>query len=431
MVTSSPSGRLKIAYAIQNVGGIDFRVDIGDTVPVKQSLLGLQRRGHQIRVFRLAKQQLLTFSPESFQSVRSLPGGVTDGRLFHVLERAGRRLQKILGIPYYAVLDSYRFYSGCVRAFPGYDLCHEHNGLFCIGAAMAARRLGLPYVLTFSADLFLERELLGRPLRGLHARAAAAEARYTYRLARAVICVSNPARDHLVERWQVDPEKIHVLPNGVDTDVFVPAGPPDPALRQKYGLEGARVIAFAGGFQPWHGLDLLVRSFAKVLNEIPDARLLLIGDGRARRQVEAEILRSGVGDRVVITGLVPQEQVPPLLALADVAVLPYPELPNELWFSPLKLYEYMAAGSAIVASGAGQIAEVVKDGYNGVLVNPGDVGGLTRALIGVLNDPELRRSLGRNARKQAVERHSWDQYVDRLEGVYDRALRTTWNLSEN
>jgi glycosyltransferase involved in cell wall biosynthesis len=189
-------------------------------------------------------------------------------------------------------------------------------------------------------------------------------------------------------------------------------------MREKLDFGNAPVIAFVGGFQLWHGLDLLVESFARVLTECPQAKLLLVGDGPAREVVEAQIAKFELGNSVVITGLIPQSQVPKMLAVADIAVIPYPELPQELWFSPLKLYEYMAAGKAIVASNAGQIAEVIQNGQNGLLVESGDVEGLGNAIVALIKNPIERERLGNNAKQQALEQHSWKQYIRRLEEIY-------------
>jgi glycosyltransferase involved in cell wall biosynthesis len=95
-----------------------------------------------------------------------------------------------------------------------------------------------------------------------------------------------------------------------------------------------------------------------------------------------------------------------------------------MWFSPLKMYEYMSAGKAIVASRSGQIAEVIKNGYNGVLVEPGNTRNLSDTIVHLLKDDEKRSHLGFNARQQAVEKHSWDQYVNRLEEVYLSVLES-------
>jgi glycosyltransferase involved in cell wall biosynthesis len=409
---------LRIAYAIQNVGGIDFSQDVGDTVPVKHTLAGLRRAGHHVSCLQLRGQQVVAFDDVNQpDDVRQMSVGLSDTRPFRKIEAAMRRLQRTIGLPYFAVADSYRFYESCKRVLPGYDLCHEHNGLFCVGTAVACRQLGLPYVLTFSADPLFERALGGRGLRGAHRWLAAREAKFTYQLASKIICVSEPARQHLITTWQVDPAKVVVMPNGVDLDLFKPNYDPHP-VRAEIGLNGEPVIGFVGGFQHWHGLDRLVESFAGILKDVPDAKLLLVGDGRARPAVEEKITELNLESAVIITGLLPQDRVPQLLAAIDIAVLPYPQLPRELWFSPLKLYEYMAAGKAIVASSSGQIAEVIEDGHTGFLVEAGNVTELAQAILKLLQEPDERLRLGHNARQQAVVRHSWDQYIKRLEEIY-------------
>ncbi|HNB50460.1 MAG TPA: glycosyltransferase family 4 protein [Anaerolineales bacterium] len=419
---SSAKSRLRIAYAIQNIGGIDFSQDIGDTVPVKQSLLGLQRIGHEVHCYRLRKRDIIRYDDVSKpDEMHNAPVGFSGTAPFKAVESGVRRFQKTLKLPYYALFDAYRFYEASVRFLPQHDLCHEHNGLFCIGAAMASKRLGKPYVLTFSADLFLERAFVGHPLKGFHAKVAAWQSRYTYQLAKKILCVSEAAKQHLVSAWQVNPEKIVVMPNGVDIQLFKPENP-DEELQTSLGLNGHQVISFVGGFQPWHGLEILVESFAQCLKEAPNTKLLLVGDGRAREQAEWAIRKFGVASHVIITGFVPQQKVPNYLSVSDMAVMPYPELPKELWFSPLKMYEYMSAGKAIVASRAGQIAEVIQDGVNGVLVEPGNVDDLARTMLRLLKNPEERHRLGATARQQAVESHSWEQYVRKLESVYYEAL---------
>ena len=415
---NSASEPLRIAYAIQNVGGIDFTKGIGDAVPVKYTLRGLRQVGHDVSCFRLKGRSVVgTDDVCNLEQEWAAPLGLTGSKAFMMFESGVRRVQGELGRSYYAIFDTFRFYEACCRCLPQYDLCHEHNGLFSAGAALACKRLGIPYVLTFSADPLLEAELVGNPLRGIHAQVAAWEAKLTYRTAKKIICVSEPAKKHLVESWKVEPTKIVVMPNGVDIELFGSDYDPRPT-RAELGLDGAPVISFVGGFQHWHGLDRLAESFAKVLPEVPQARLLLIGDGPARASIERRITELGIEAAVIITGLVPQSGVPKMLAIADIAVIPYPHLPKELWFSPLKLYEYMAAGKAIVASRAGQIAEVIQDGHNGLLVESGDVAALAQALLKLLKDPVKRERLGQNAREQAIRHHSWERYIKRLEDIY-------------
>jgi glycosyltransferase involved in cell wall biosynthesis len=414
--------KLRILYTIQNVGGIDFSQDVGDTVPVKQTLQGLQDAEHKVKCLKLEGNIPRLFEDvQSFENATDASSGLTGTPFFRGIEGGMRRLQGELGIPYFAFFDSYRFKEACSRLLSEFDICHEHNGLFCGGSAWACSRVGFPYVLTFSADPILELDLVGRPLKGIHAWVAREEAKFTYNTAQRIICVSDPAKQHLVDMWRVNPEKISVMSNGVDLTLFGAQYDPSP-VRSNYGLEGSPVVSFVGGFQPWHGIDLLVESFARILQEFPNCKLLLVGDGPDRINIERKIEELGISPNVIITGLVPQIQVPKILSTVDVAVIPYPELPKELWFSPLKLYEYMAAGKAIVASRSGQIADVIQDEYNGVLVKPGDVIGLADNIIKLLNNPDQRDWLGNNARQQAVERHSWEGYIRKLIELYQGVL---------
>lgn len=415
-------GRLRIAYAIQNVGGIDFRQDLGDTVPVKQTLMGLKRAGHEVSCLMLRGRSVVGLNNVlDLNDVWHSPKGLAGTRPFILFEGGIRRLQRELRMPYFAFFDTFRFYEACYRTLPRFDLCHEHNGLFYGGAALACLRLGKPYVLTLSADLFLERDQTGQPIHGLQRLVAAWEARYSYKLAKKIICVSEPARKHLIEYWRVDPDKIVVLPNGVDIDLFRPMDSAR-AIRSKIELGDGPVIGFVGNFHPWHGLDKLIESFSEIVNEFPNAKLLLVGDGRARSIVDRKIEQCGVRSSVIVTGVVSQACVPEYLSTIDITVLPYPRFKKELWFSPLKLYEYMASGKAIVASRSGQIAEVIENGRDGVLVEPGDTNDLTHAIRKLIRNPSEREWLGKNARFKAVNQHSWDHYIKRLEEVYQSVL---------
>jgi glycosyltransferase involved in cell wall biosynthesis len=389
---------LRIAYVIQNTG-FDLASDVGIPITVKYTLRGLRKARHSVSLLQLRSGRLVTGIDDisNPDTLWYAPLGLTGTRPFKLLESGVRRLQRELGLSYFAFFDSYRFYEACCRCLPKYDLCHEHNGLLSIGAALACVRKQIPYILTMDADPMLELAVLGKPLRGLQASVAAWEAG--------------------IEKGQVDPGKITVIPLGVNVELFTQ--PYDSqAARAQLGLPDTPVIMFVGSFQMWHGLDRLVESFAHVLQEFPEARLLLVGDGPARPVVEQKIAKLGIANGVNITGIVPHARVPEMLAAADVVAVPYPHLSKELWFSPLKLYEYMAAGKAIVASRAGQIAEVVQNGHTGILVEPGNVDDFAQAIIQLLKDRAERKRLGRNARQQAIERHSWEQYVRRLEEIY-------------
>lgn len=418
----SPSlGPLKIAYVIQNAAN-DLSSDVGQAALIKPTIRFLRKAGHTVELLKLNGTSVHWITDlQNVSEVRPAELGWSGRKPFRVLEGGIRRVQRELNLPYLALFDSYRFYEACFRTLPKFSICHEYGGLFSLGASLACRRLNIPHILHMDADSFVENAVKGSPITGLRKLAAARAARLTYRSADRIICVSGAAKKRLEVKWGVDPGKISVIPNGVDTKLFRPDLDPRPA-RARFDLGSGPVVAFVGAFQPWHGLEVLVDSFAEVRRMAPGARLLLVGDGLMRSSIEERVRGLGLADCVAITGVVSQREIPEILAAVDVAVAPYPKLPREMWFSPLKLYEYMACGKAIVASRSGQTGEVVRHGENGILVEPGNPADLSRALASLLASPAERSRLGVHARESAERFHSWELYVKRLEIVYSEIL---------
>jgi glycosyltransferase involved in cell wall biosynthesis len=141
-----------------------------------------------------------------------------------------------------------------------------------------------------------------------------------------------------------------------------------------------------------------------------------------RAAIERQIDECGLRQSVILTGKVDYQTIPEYLSAADICVALYPELPAEMWFSPLKLFEYMAAGKAIVASRVGQVAEVIEHNRSGMLADVGDIGGTAELIVSLLKDADKCRLLGMNAYQQALARHSWQRYAEGLENIYEAAL---------
>jgi glycosyltransferase involved in cell wall biosynthesis len=266
----------------------------------------------------------------------------------------------------------------------------------------------------------LELEYAGRPVNGLLRWRAERILRENLHLASAVVCVSEPARRQLLARWPVNASKVAVIPNGVDAERFRPDGVARARGRAAIGAGEEPILIFVGSFFDWHDVPTLLEAFVEVRARRRDIRLVLVGDGPTRAAMEARARDLGLSDATRFMGLVGHRVVPDLIAAADVAVAPYPAL--DLWHSPLKLYEYLASGATVVASRTGQVAEVIRDGENGLLVEPGNVPALASALFEVIGSPELRYRLGRQAREDAVRYHSWDRYLARLEDLFAEVI---------
>jgi glycosyltransferase involved in cell wall biosynthesis len=309
-------------------------------------------------------------------------------------------------------------------------LVYERHKLGSYVGAALSRRLGVPFVLEYNGSEVWVMRHWGRPLRYEHVAVAAEEA--SLRHAHLVVTVSQTLQDELVERG-VEPERVVWHPNGVDAERFDPArfGEDERhALRERYGIAQDAVLAtFVGTFGHWHGVEVLGRTIRLLAAREPErlahSRLhfLFVGDGLKMPEVRAEV--AGLQSLVTFAGLVPQDETPLHLTASDVLVSPHVPNPDGSPFfgSPTKLFEYMAAGKAIVASDLEQIGDVLRDGL-AVLVRPGDAEDLARGLLEVAEDGERRAELGRLARRRVLERYTWDHHVaailERLDAVVGR-----------
>src|SRR6266702_784702 len=202
--------------------------------------------------------------------------------------------------------------------------------------------------------------------------------------------------------------KIHVVPNGVSPRRFSPGLAP--ALPR---LAGAFTVGFVGTLKPWHGLSILVEAFAQLRRRHPQTRLLIVGDGPERDRLVADLAAAGLTEAVHLAGAVDASAVPGWLASMDVGVAPYPPLAH-FYFSPLRVYEYMAAGLPVVASRIGQLKSLIEEGRNGLLVTTGDAAGLAAALERLHSDPKLRARLGQAARTTVLKQYTWDAVAQRV-----------------
>jgi glycosyltransferase involved in cell wall biosynthesis len=284
-----------------------------------------------------------------------------------------------------------------------FDLVYERYSLWSHAGMNYAREVGIPGVLEVNAPLIEEQE----KYRGLIDRSAAERiARSCFEYANTLIAVSEGVADYL-EQFTEARGKIHVVPNGVNPARFqttrsVRSAPP-----------GIFTVGFVGTLKPWHGLEGLFESFTRLLVQHPQVRLLIVGDGPEAGKLHKRIASAGLDKIIEMTGAIRPEDIPQQLARMDVGVAPYPDDPD-FYFSPLKVYEYMAAGLPVVASRIGQLDGLVVHEQNGLLYKPGDSNGLSTALARLTENRAWARDLGKAARQSILAAHTWDDRIEQI-----------------
>jgi alpha-maltose-1-phosphate synthase len=206
-------------------------------------------------------------------------------------------------------------------------------------------------------------------------------------------------------------ERIVELPWGADVEHFrPPPAPPAPP---------ARVALFLGSFRAWHGVTDFVRAAVRLLEQGKDYRFLLVGDGPQRPQ--AEQMARPWADRFLFTGALPYEEVPGILHRATVGVAPFTTTPHPalhaagFFWSPLKVYEYMAAALPVVTTDLAPLNTIIRHGKEGLLYQENDTNDLSRAMAHLLDHPDEARTMGQQARQRVVNHYSWQSHCAELE----------------
>ncbi|MFH2002366.1 MAG: TIGR04063 family PEP-CTERM/XrtA system glycosyltransferase [Planctomycetota bacterium] len=317
-----------------------------------------------------------------------------------------------------------------------FDMIHAHSpALNGYPALRAARHLGIPLV--YEVRAFWEDA-------GMNLGTYSSEHSFKYRSVRrfetyvckkadAVTTICEGLKNDIINRG-VNEDKIFVIPNCVETERFMPLAR-NADLMKKHGLQPGKVMGFIGSFYEYEGLDLLIRSFAMIVKDHPDMKLVLVGDGYQgqREKLEALSRELGLGngsadaagrhDRVVFTGHVPHQEVRQYYSVMDFMVYPRKSLRITELVTPLKPLEAMSMEKIVLGSSVGGIAELIEEGVNGFLFKPDDCKALADTFLKIYSNPALIRKTGPRSRRYVQEHRNWESNIERYYEVYNRAGR--------
>jgi PEP-CTERM/exosortase A-associated glycosyltransferase len=309
------------------------------------------------------------------------------------------------------------------------DVLHAHSPVFNgVAALKAGLKIGIPVV--YEIRSLWEEAAVAHGAYGSRSR----QFRHIRSLetavcqnAHGVVAISDALKNHLTARG-IRCEKIFVAPNGVDRDAVKPC-----EADAEYGdlrrFKGKEIVAYIGSFRRYEGLDALVRSIARLSRVRPNIVLLLVGGGRpeVESEIRALVEQLDLGEKVILPGWLPPERIAGVYALADILAYPRKRTLLTDLVTPLKPLEAMAAGKALIASDVGGHRELIQPGYNGLLFPPGDESALDETISRLLDNPDWRRQLARQAETWVKRERSWSQTASAYAEVYARAAGTITN----
>ena len=371
----------------------------GQYVHIEELIHALRKLGHEVIVVAPAAMEHAKFGDDA--GIVAVMKRLCPGFVYEMLEFA------------YSIVAYLRLRRAVIAHEP--DCLYERYNLYLPAGVWIKRNFGLPMLLEVNSPVFEERSKYG----GISLRRLARwSERYTWQGAHFVLPVTAVLAD-TVRAAGVPGRRIAVIPNGINPEHFRSALSNTEA-KARLGLENRLVLGFTGFIREWHGLEQVIDFVADRAEGSP-LHLLIVGDGPARETLQNRARQRGIAERVTITGIVDRDSVPDCIAAFDIAlqpsVVPYA--------SPLKLFEYLAMGRAIVAPASPNILEVLSDGENAVLFDPELAEGMVLAIDRICRDDELRRRVAEGPRNTiALRKLTWDNNAQRVVELFERLSRS-------
>jgi glycosyltransferase involved in cell wall biosynthesis len=370
----------------------------GQDVHIEEMVSAMRRQGHEVVMVAPAMAKSATFGDDA--GLISRIKTMLPGALYELLE---------LGYSWIA-------YRKLKEAYAQHrpDVLYERYNLFFLPGLWLKKRTGIPYLLEVNSPLAHERAAYG----GLKLKALARwTERSVWQGADMTLPVTNVLADFL-RREGVPEERIMVVPNGINRDRF-PADQDGARLRQELGLGGKIVLGFVGFIRDWHGLPHVVDAMSAMENR-DQLHFLVVGDGPGRAQLEEHARRVGMAHQVSCLGLVDRDRVAAHVSAFDIALQPK----VVAYASPLKLFEYMGLGRAIIAPDQPNIREILTDGEDALLFAPDDTADFRAKIMRLCADATLRRGLGQGAMRTIESKGlTWDNNARRTLGLVGQLSR--------
>jgi glycosyltransferase involved in cell wall biosynthesis len=250
-----------------------------------------------------------------------------------------------------------------------------------------------------------------------------------FKSASSVVVVSDGLKKGLSEEYGIPAQKISVIYNGANTEIFKPLDKGQ--CQNDLGLDpDYQYVGFIGNLAPWQGVEQLVSITPAICKSLPNTKVVIVGEGMMGEKLRKLAHDLGVKDNIIFTGFVPYKKVPTYINAFDVCAAPFNAIERNVKysFSAIKLYEYMACGKAVVTTDVCGIKDELRDLGMGIVVKADDSNALTSEIIELMSNKEKQRDMGAAAREWVVKEHSWKKVAERVASVCEGAVSGTTTI---
>jgi glycosyltransferase involved in cell wall biosynthesis len=407
---------MKIGYLMQSEEEIRQPPFNGPANHIRQVIFNLIKRGHQVRL--LIRLNGKIWATDDLENYRPVHVQGIDRGVLRWIEKILRRLQSELKLPYLAFFESLRFAMACRQELASCDILLERMSWMNYGGSIASRWLHVPLVLEYNGDPLDDLFAKGMQPQGLQQWISKRLMARNFKAAAHIAASGEGWRQSCIDTWKIEAGQVSAIENGTELVNNLHRG----QLRSFQDIEVESVnLVYLGGFYPWHGVSELLRAYAEVLKDGIKAQLILIGSGVGEPGARQLVRELGLEKKVQFTGQLSIAEYGSILACADIGLSPYCGWKE---YSGLKLLDYKAAGLATIASGRNGQPVTLRHGVTGLVVPPCEEQALAEAILCLCRETDLRKQMGRQARLEAEELHSWEVTVQQLEQVFNEALRS-------
>lgn len=368
----------------------------GQFVHMEELTNALKRQGHEIILVGPAAIESEPFGAEAgfIDTLKSsLPGFI-----YEILELS------------YSILAFFRLRKAIKKHQP--DCIYERYQLFFPVCAVIKNLYKLPLLMEVNAPLYEERE--HHSSISLHTLARWTQ-KVAWETADIVLPVTNVLADY-VRNYGITDDYIEVIQNGIDPQRFCNR-PTTEDAKINLKIDNKLVLGFIGFMHNWHGLSNVIEILSH--QKMDNAHLLLIGDGPEKKSLSDLVDQNNLQSRVTFTGTIERDDVKNYISAFDIAL--QPDVTS--YASPLKLFEYMHLGKAIVAPASNNIKEVLTDGEDALLFKPGDMNSFSDTLFRLCQDKKLREALGKNAHATVENKKlTWDNNATRVSNIFAKLI---------